>query len=109
MKKKKKNNQPTNTLAGSNFFWSASHAVGGAAFASSRSHTPSFLKSTGDSEPISTQQQQTIRQPQQQPQAPAAPQTNVSSFPPEIQKDAATVDSGNSRGPPCDECGASIV
>lgn len=54
------------TAAGSNFFWSASHAVGGAAFAT-RAQTPSFLKSTGESEPIIPQQQQQQRQQQSAP------------------------------------------
>lgn len=101
--------QNNNQLAGSNFFWTASHAVGGAAFASSasRSQTPSFLKSTGESEPIVAGGQQlgraTPTPAPQQHQQPAQQQT-------EALNDAKIGGSdGSAKVQPCDECGATIA
>lgn len=106
-------------LAGSNFYWTQSHAVGGAAFASSasRSQTPAFLNVTGDSEPIkrsTTPVPTPILHPTAAPATPAAvtasPTAVAAVSLSEPLNDAQIGGSdGSAKVSPCNECGASIL
>lgn len=92
-------------IAGTNFYWTASHAVGGAASALSRSHTPSQFQLTGDSNKTGNVNQDEPKSDTQN--IVPVPAKEVVQAP--IQPPAASKPEQSAKVSPCDECGASIV
>ncbi|KAJ6643042.1 PDZ and LIM domain protein Zasp [Pseudolycoriella hygida] len=89
--------------AGTNFYWTASHAVGGAASALSRSLTPSQLASECNKNGNVTHEE------------PKSGAQKIISLPPKLvtvtpaQPSVAPNPDQSAKVSPCDECGASIV
>lgn len=94
-------------IAGTNFYWTASHAVGGAASALSRSHTPSQFQVAGEQNKNGNVNQQELKSDvstQNPVPLPVKPAATTPTQPPSAPKAEQPT-----KVPPCDECGASIV
>lgn len=113
-----------NSLAGTNFFWTASHAIG-AHTAASRSHTPNYANAQNrengatpaiDDECIGT----TLRQNTLAPAAAHRPSLPAANLPQIIesnqtvnehvkQSDQPIASNVSAKPPPCHDCGGSIM